>query len=211
MAMRVYHFLNEQFGLKDLKERRLKVAQIMDLNDPFEFLGVDLTNKDLRRALKETKQELSKSNGLLCFSRNWTNPLLWGHYADKHKGLCLGVEIPDAHLAEVEYVSERLPAPPAIDEPFIKKLLLTKFKHWQYEKEYRVFVSLTDEINGYYYADFSDSLRLKQVIVGDQSSITRAQLSDTLGDLVNDVEVFKARAAFRSFEVVRQNNQALWA
>lgn len=208
--MRVYHFLNEQYGLKDLEERRLKIARIMELNDPFEFLGVDLTNRDLRKVLKETKSELSKSNGLLCFSRDWTNPLLWGHYADKHKGVCLGFEVPDDHLAEVEYVSERLPMPAEIDEPFMKKLLLTKFDHWRYEEEYRAYVSITDEIDGYYYANFSDSLKLKQVIVGDQSRITRAQISEALGELAMGVEAFKARAAFKSFEVVQQNNPALW-
>ena len=208
--MRVYHFLNEQFGLKDLVERRLKIARLMALNDPFEFLGVDLSNRDLRRVLMETKSDLSKSNGLLCFSRTWTNPLLWGHYADKHKGVCLGFDVPDCHLDEVDYVRERLPAPEVIDEPFMKKLLLTKFEHWLYEEEYRAYVSLKDEFDGHYYADFSDNLSLKQVIVGDQSQITRDQISLALGDLASVVEVFRARAAFQSFKVVPQNNAALW-
>lgn len=208
--MRVYHFLNEQFGLNDLKERRLKIARIMELNDPFEFLGADLTSVDLRRVLQETKSELSKSNGLLCFSRNWTNPLLWGHYSDKHKGVCLGFDVPDDNLKEVEYVSERFPIPAVIDDLFMKKLLSTKFEHWKYEEEYRTFVSLTDDIDGYYYANFSDSLKLKQVIVGAQSSITKAQIFEALGDLVVGVEAFKVRPAFKSFEVVPQNNPALW-
>ena len=208
--MRVYHFLNEEFGLKDLVERRLKIARLMELNDPFEFLGVDLSNRDLRRVLKETKNDLSKSNGLLCFSGTWTNPLLWGHYADKHKGICLGFDVPDHHLSEVDYVRQRLLAPEVIDEPFMKKLLLTKFEHWRYEEEYRAYVSLKDEIDGHYYADFSDNLSLKQVIVGDQSRITRDQISLALGDLARVVEVFRARAAFQSFKVVPQNNAALW-
>jgi hypothetical protein len=208
--MRVYHFLNEQFGLNDLKERHLKIARIMELNDPFEFLGADLTSVDYRRVLQETKSELSKSNGLLCFSRNWTNPLLWGHYADKHKGVCLGFDVPDDNLKEVEYVSERFPIPAVIDDLFMKKLLSTKFEHWQYEEEYRTFVSLTDDIDGYYYANFSDNLKLKQVIVGVQSPITKAQIFEALGDLAVGVEAFKVRAAFKSFEVVPQNNPALW-
>lgn len=211
MIMRVYHFLNEQFGLKDLKERRLKVARIMELNDPFEFLGVDLTNKDFRSVLRKTKSELSKTNGLLCFSKNWKNPLLWGHYADKHKGICLGFDVPNAHLSEIKYIRDRPPIPEVIDEPFMKKLLLSKFEHWQYEEEYRVYVSLTDEIDGHYYANFSDTLKLKQVIVGDQSRITRAQVTEALGDSAKYVEAFKARAAFRSFEVVPQKDPALWA
>lgn len=208
--MRVYHFVNEKFGMKDLVERRLKIAKIMELNDPFEFLGVDLTDRNLRRVLKETKSDLSKSNGLLCFSRHWKSPLLWGHYADKHKGMCLGFDVPDRHLDEVTYTKERLPAPKVIDQPFMKKLLLTKFDHWRYEEEYRAYVSLEDEIDGHYYADFSENLILKEVIVGDQSRITRAKILSALGDLAVGVEVFKARPAFKSFEVVLQKNAALW-
>lgn len=208
--MRIYHFLNEQFGLKDLVERRLKISRIMELNDPFEFLGVELSNRNLRRVLKETKTELSKTTGLICFSKNWTNPLLWGHYADKHKGICLGFDIPDLHLTKVDYVSARIPAPTVIDEPFMKGLLATKFEHWRYEEEYRAFVSLTEEIEGFYYADFSETLKLSEVIVGDQSQIARSRIFEALGDLVAGVEVFKARAAFKSFKVVRQKTAELW-
>ena len=42
----------------------------------------------------------------------------------------------------------RLPIPDVIDEAFIKHLLRTKFLYWQYEQEYRAFVSLEEEIDG---------------------------------------------------------------
>jgi hypothetical protein len=41
--MKVYHFRSAEFGIKSLRERRLKIARIMELNDPFEFLAVDLS------------------------------------------------------------------------------------------------------------------------------------------------------------------------
>lgn len=37
--MRLYHFTSQKFGLLALKDRRLKIARINELNDPFEFLG----------------------------------------------------------------------------------------------------------------------------------------------------------------------------
>ena len=208
--MRVFHFLKEKFGLKVLTERRLKIARIMELNDPFEFLGVELSDRDFRRAMKATKETLSKSNGLLCFSKNWQNPVLWGHYADKHRGICLGFDMPNKYPTKVNYVKTRLPKPQVLDEAFIKKLLLTKFVHWKYEEEYRTYTSLDEEIEGLFYADFSDSLVLRQVIVGDQSQLTRSQISAALGDLDGKVEVFKARAAFKSFDVVRNMDDSLW-
>jgi len=57
--MRVYHFLSPEYGLKDLKEKRLKISEIMSLNDPFEFLGVNLSDKDTRKKMKELKLSIS--------------------------------------------------------------------------------------------------------------------------------------------------------
>lgn len=156
----VYHYISARYGLEGIQKRRLKISRIMELNDPFEFLGVNLKDRKFRKLISETKQELSKSKGLLCFSKTWRNPVLWGHYADKHKGLCLGFEIASNLLGKVEYIDSRLPVP---------------------------------------------------TVVGDQSSVTRAELADALGNLNNSVESFKARAGFQEFEVVRQQNSAKWA
>lgn len=183
----------------------------MELNDPFEFLGADLTDREFRRALNITKSSTSETQGILCFSKTWRNPILWSHYADKHRGLCLGFDVADSILEEIEYQESRLPVPQVIDDAFIKKVLYTKFKHWHYEQEYRVFVTLEDEINGVYFYDFSNEIKLQQVIVGDQSNISRSEISEALGELKNEVEAFKARAGFTKFEVVKQKNDKLWA
>lgn len=209
--MLVYHFVNDHYGLEDLRSRRLKISRIAELNDPFEFLGVDLSDRDFRKALKKTKADISETKGILCFSKGWRNPLLWGHYADKHKGICLGFEVSDSDIKKVDYIETRPPPPDVLSEAFVMGLLFTKFSHWHYEQEYRVYVQLDEEIGGLYYADFSEQLILRRVIVGDQSSVTRTQVSDALGSLGKNVETFKARAGFKEFEVVRNQNSAMWA
>ena len=75
--MLAYHFLNDHCGLENLRHRRLKISEIAQLNDPFEFLGVDLTDIDFRKALKKTKAAISETKGILCFSKDWKIPLLW--------------------------------------------------------------------------------------------------------------------------------------
>ena len=70
-----------------------KISRFCDLNDPFELIPFDLSNEDQRDALIHTRKELSDV-GLLCFSFKWLNPLLWAHYADKHKEICLGFDLP---------------------------------------------------------------------------------------------------------------------
>ncbi len=209
--MRLFHFLNEEYALKDIRERRLKIARIAQLNDPFEFLGVELSGRDHRNSLIRTKAALSEKHGLLCFAKSWYNPVLWSHYADNHRGICLGFDLPDGLPRQVSYVNSRFNWPSTIDESFMVQLLFTKFSHWSYEDEYRLYTTLEDCDAGLYYANFSDTLILKQVIVGAASSVTRAQLTDALGNLADGVEVYKARAAFKSFRVVKNQNASLWA
>lgn len=107
--MRVYHFINTQYGLQVLLERRLKIARAHELNDPFEFMGMELPEDTLREAMESLKDHYDRTLGILCFSRRWDNPVQWAHYADGHKGLCLGFDIPDEALTEVNYVDERMP------------------------------------------------------------------------------------------------------
>ena len=209
--MRLFHFLNEDYGLKDIRERRLKIARIAELNDPFEFLGVELSSRERRAALTRTKVELSEKHGLLCFAKSWHSPVLWSHYADNHRGICLGFDIPDDLPMQVSYVNSRFNWPSVVDESFMKHLLFTKFSHWSYEDEYRFYTNLEECEDNLYYADFSETLALKQVIVGAKSAVTRTQLSDALGNFSDGVEVFKAREASKSFRVIRNKNGRLWA
>jgi hypothetical protein len=217
--VRIYHFVNEVFGLDDLHKRRLKIATIDDLNDPFELFAVHFGNPAVRRAFRKMKEKLSRERGLLCFSRDWRNPVQWSHYAHGHRGLCFGFDVPDETVGPVNYSKKRiaakidqLAAPRLFNEATAISLLFTKFSHWIYEDEVRAFVTLEDRDaeSGLYFADFSDELTLREVIVGAASTITRAQIRDGLGELASSVSAWKARLAFQSFSVVRQKNQRLW-
>ncbi len=217
--MRVFHFVNEEFGLEDLRKRRLKIATLHELNDPFELFGVSLADESLRRAFRAMKDQLASNRGLLCFSRDWHNPVQWSHYAAKHTGLCLGFDIPDEHLGTVTYSRRRLLVetesfrnPSELHPDIVKRFLFTKYTHWRYENEVRCFVTLEDRDpeKNLYFADFSDKLSLAMVIVGAESNVTREILQNALGDLAPSVETFKARLAFKSFKVVRQRNSRLW-
>jgi hypothetical protein len=217
--MRVYHFVSAEYGLEDLRRRRLKIARLHELNDPFELFGVNLGNESLRHAFVTMKDQLAKSRGLLCFSKDWHNPVQWSHYAEKHTGLCLGFDVPDKHLGSVSYSRKRLVvaaetfhSPRQLELDTVTQFLFTKYSHWRYENEVRCFVSLEDKDpeSGHYFADFSDSLRLATVFVGAQSAISRHTLRGALGDIASGVAIRKARLAFNTFRVVTQRNGKLW-
>jgi hypothetical protein len=175
--MRVYHFLKKKFGLENIEKRRLKIAIIDELNDPFEFLPFEISNTLLRQKILKAKTEYSKKEGLLCFSKSWSSPVQWAHYADNHQGLCLGFDIPDDHLNKIIYSSSRLSQEvvsisnnSSINEDLIKKLLTIKYYHWQYENEFRKFVTLVDaDKRGKYFFEYFriilSSNRLSLVLV----------------------------------------------
>lgn len=217
--MRLFHFLNRCYGLDDIEKRRLKISRLDDLNDPFELFSIDLSNKVLRKAFQATKEQLSERQGLLCFSKKWSNPVQWSHYADRHRGLCLGFDVADEVATPVQYSAKRLAreaeslaATGSTDEKTMLRFLSTKYAHWRYESEVRCFLDLKDKdaATGLYFADFSDRLKLVEVIVGACSDVSRTDIAAALGSLAREVQVFKARLAFKSFTVVRNRNDTLW-
>ena len=105
--MLVYHLLNSQYGIEDIRERRLKIARITKLDDPFEFIAVDMADRQFRHALRRTKEQLSTTKGILCFSKSKKNPVLWAHYAHRHRGICLGFKVFSSSLSKVQYVDRR--------------------------------------------------------------------------------------------------------
>jgi hypothetical protein len=211
--MRVFHFRTKEYAIQSIRERRLKIARIEELNDPFEFLGVRLDDRGFRVAMKSMKREISMTRGLICFSKSWGNPLQWSHYAEDHKGICLGFDVPRNLLAKVNYVNSRLRHDGLITLPVMEKILKTKFRHWQYEKEYRLFIGLDkfEEENGLFFLGFSHQLKLKQVIVGSRSNVSRSEIAAALGNFKDEVEVFRTRPAFKTYKIVRNENEKLWA
>jgi hypothetical protein len=218
--VRVYHFVNETYGLADIRNRQIKIARINELNDPFEFLCVESSRADVRAAFLKVKNVLASDTGIVCFSQDWRNPVQWSHYADRHNGLCLGFDIANHLLGQVNYVSRRLdPDWNTISRnhekslELLQKVLVTKFSHWRYEREYRLFSKLNpscEREDGLYFQDFSNEMLLSEVIVGAKSTLSRQNLADALGNQLAHVAVKKARLAFKTFKVVEQRKKSLW-
>lgn len=107
---------------------------------------------------------------------------------------------------------EKLKHARQFDDKALIKVFFTKYAHWKYENEVRCFVTLEerDPEKNLYFVDFSDELKLKEVIVGANSPITKIDIQKALGGQLSFVTVFKVRLAFNTFRVVRQKNETLW-
>ncbi len=201
--MRAYKFLDEKFGIKSLQEKRLKISVLDDLNDPFELLPYEMTDRNRRAALNATRRQIANNRGLLCFSATWKDPVLWAHYADKHKGLCLAFDVPQETCRAVTYEKRRLKLPAKPSLPDAQALIFTKYVNWQYEQELRIWASLNTCCNGLYFADFGPTLRLEKVIAGARCSLSEMQITRAIEPLVERVILIKARAGFKEFEIVK--------
>lgn len=93
------------------------------------------------------KESLSKI-GVSCFSKNKSNLLMWSHYADSHRGMCLEFDskaIPFSKSLEVTYKSTipKINMDSLLNEEFdiefIKNLLSFKSIDWKHEEELRIF------------------------------------------------------------------------
>jgi hypothetical protein len=210
--VRVFHFIDAKHGMDDLRRRRLKIARLHDLNDPFELLAQDLTHPDDCSFFLDVREKASDEIGFLCFSRTWHNPIMWTHYADRHRGICLGFDVPDDKCQNVRYSNER---PNAIVSAFLRgdgpskeqalHWLQTKFEGWNYEDEIRLICRLhaaTFE-SGLYFCRFShDELRLKEIILGIACPLPWQAVQDIAVELGDGVTVTRAQLAPRTFEVI---------
>jgi DUF2971 family protein len=134
----------------------------------------------------------------LCCSRKWHNPLLWSHYADKHRGVCLGFDVPKGFVAEVYYDDGRLPdiVPQLLQdgpnaEALWTRLLATKFRDWTYEDEVRIHADLKDADveTGHYFKDFSTDLVLAEVVLGPRFSGSRDAVVASARSISPDVSL----------------------
>lgn len=205
---RIYYLTPAQFAISNIALQRIKVARFSDLNDPFELLSVDRSKVKNRHALRKRTRKINDETGLLCFSKLWSNPVLWGHYAERHAGMCMGFDVAKGQLHEVIYEESlgRVKQDAKTGELIltakeIDRLMRTKFKDWEYEQEMRFFVKLGRLQNeaGKYFYPFSKRLVLRELILGPRCEIG----IDAVRHLVDEnVTVQKARLAFQKFAVV---------
>lgn len=176
--MLLYKYLKSKYLLPNLQDRLIKVTTLSDVNDPYEWLPsvVDTDGKHLSstRCREIFLDTLAKKHGFISLSATASDPLLWAHYAEQHKGVALEFDLPRERLIEVDYRDSRVciivpdenfSSPPS-DET-MSQLMSRKFSSWIYEKEFRVKSDLTTAFlkNGIYYEPIPPQ-HFRRVILG---------------------------------------------
>ncbi len=151
---------------------QLYAADFSSMNDPMEgiFWHPQDIDQGILNQIKSTKKKIKicSMSGELAFG----NPLMWAHYADSFKGVCLEFEVDESKVVvkEMEYDDKALQVrlgqnvTSVVPQEFYNaaiKLLSKKYSVWEYEKEYRIFSE--DE-----YID--DGIKLKKIHLGSRIS-----------------------------------------
>ena len=211
--MIAYHFISEEYALDVVSDQCLKLSLINDLNDPFELIASDLPTPDSRKEAIKFKNFMANDYGILCFSENWKNPLLWSHYANKHRGVALKFSIMDEIALPVKYrqnrfkinFQEKRNSETPVTKNETEGLWLTKFISWSYEEEIRVICSQNDCIKkgNLLFHPLNDEISLRGIILGPLCDISISEIEKKV-PAGKKLEVIKSRLAFRSFNIVEQ-------
>ena len=152
----LYKYVSLQFATETIEKQRLYLNDGLNFNDPFEIRVTDRKTKYVKRV-----------DGLhiLSMTNTFKNKLIWSHYTQSHKGICLTVKVPKRFVYPLCYTSARVYEDSDVDEIIRKskiyskrnlvkeyselnrnkKIALIKDKKWAYEKEYRLVFDKSDE------------------------------------------------------------------
>lgn len=110
--------------------------------------GWYFSSKHRQYAAREIRNWLLKSAGMVCLSATNNNALMWAHYADGHKGVCVELDMsPDkwynwqAGPHAVEYCDQQPIVSWFTDtrSQILQKTVLRKATDWKHEEEWRFY------------------------------------------------------------------------
>jgi hypothetical protein len=136
------YYFNEEAELC-LKESNALLSEINSLYN----CSPSKRQSALIDAWNTKKEQVANGLGVVCFSENNANLLMWSHYADSHKGICLiyeSEERPILKWKKYNYYKIKYRQNREIDvlkvgfENAFFSLLTTKSPDWEYEKEHRL-------------------------------------------------------------------------
>ena len=108
----------------------------------------EIPKRTVIRQAKHAIQFLATYWRIYCLTARPCSTLMWSHYADNHRGICLEFttrEAPFQCAQKVVYRSEYPQWQPHILlEARIEQALLTKSDDWEYEDEYRILSKKSD-------------------------------------------------------------------
>lgn len=130
-----------------LLSRRMSASDVgAELERLSDKVDAEPDHERLRAFARDLIRRQSETLGILSLSERWDHVLLWSHYADAHRGVCLRFLATD----NTPFFSEANPVRYSEDRPVlnyyrqsiedqVETALMTKASFWTYEGEWRAF------------------------------------------------------------------------
>jgi len=161
-------------SLYEISTSSFYLSKPQDFNDPFDcdFFWKEHSKEDKEDHILYSGNETSETElgdlekakslfekklyedinhlGIACFTTDPCNPLMWSHYADGHKGLCIEYKregvLKNEYFKKVEYDRDNKLVWSSLDlgkdlnrlNDFFNDVVFRKLSYWLYEKEWRV-------------------------------------------------------------------------
>ena len=197
--MKLYKYTSAKYALEFLRTRELKVTTLEDTNDPDEWVpyrmtpdGHDYLADPSRR--KQFRENVGAKFGFISLSSQMDNNVMWGHYADKFRGIVLEFETqPQAKIIPVKYQQTRYVLHDAVSYRNGEhlELIARKSSEWSYETEWRCFVEIVacklvpfDHGRHIYLFPTEPNLKLSGIILGPDCPLE-------FGNVITELEAWQ--------------------
>ncbi|MBQ9266470.1 MAG: DUF2971 domain-containing protein [Bacilli bacterium] len=187
---------------------------------------IESNKKNYKKQIDKVFKDIKHKVLISCFSLDPYNFLMWSHYADKHKGVCLEYEIddndkvfkkvkyykqiPDFDLYKYEELDLARAYNNASNEIFSKiedvlyKPFISKGLCWKYEKEIRIIVSDDERMKSLYSDNkgnyFYKMPKIKRIFVGCEAS---ESLINELKEVAGDIPFTKMKLKNGEYDLER--------
>lgn len=180
------------------EERQAEVDKVMATS-----MSVEVISNTTAAIQTVHNHHITTKVGVLCVSTKRDDILMWSHYADSHRGICLefdGTAPFMAHAQKIKYADERIAINPYKDTPnvMMEKSLLIKSNHWEYESEWR----LLRYGKGPGVVKFRP-VNLTGIILGALASASTINLVKSWGQRRSaPIKVYRASVSSKRFELI---------
>lgn len=185
-----------------------RIEKAFEYNSLLHDFEKDKNDPDLREQQRERSlSHMEKDFGIFSTSEIADDILMWSHYADKHRGYCVGLNLDLLMSAVREWCRSRgvsFNIFPVIyqsqyqelvfgTEPediiVLNKALSTKAEQWQYEKEHRLILNGATDVEIVLPVGV-----IREVIIGaNTSDQDRGEITDAIKVTDSEIKVYKAR------------------
>ena len=175
-----------KYSLKDIINKEITVSHPKVMNDPFDTIylqWLDYYNQNNDKERKHIKPMLEAMGNvrIRCFVNNKTkkspvsNILMWSHYADSHRGMCLEYRFSDKFMNQTsddsvlrfrKVIYKREPLSIKSKQMTTDIGLLRKCNAWKYENEVRLMSFAPDRKDDFIPIKLDDGSYISRVFFG---------------------------------------------